>query len=234
MFSPRLPDAAVLLMFAMAAGAAITSNGGAAGAQPALGAAARAVSAPLGLPPLIRSIQSGPWSAPTTWEGGKVPDQGSRVQIRAEHRVVYDLALPLVDRAARRVVNPVIRSIHVVGTLTFARDRNTRLNVGLIKIQAGDDASEVGFNCDDHLRAPEPGAPQPALEVGTAEDPIPAQYTATIELCSVPGLDTDSCPAIVCCAGRLDLHGAPLSRTWVKLGATVQAGSADIHLAVRA
>ena len=45
----------------------------------------------------------------------------------------------------------VVRSIHVAGTLTFAPDRDTRLDVGLIKIQPGDDASEDGFDCDAHV-----------------------------------------------------------------------------------
>src|SRR5438552_15137751 len=104
--------------------------------------------------PLIRSAQSGPWSALATWEGGKLPNKGERVQIRTGHRVVYDLSLPVVDRETRSYFNPVLRSIHVAGILAFARDRNTRLNVGLIKIQAGDDASEDGFKCDAHVRAP--------------------------------------------------------------------------------
>ena len=81
----------------------------------------------------------GPWSAPATWEGGKVPAAGSRVQIRPGHTVTYDLKS---DR--------VIRSIHVAGTLRFAHDKDTRLDVGLIKIQPGDDASEDGFDCDAH------------------------------------------------------------------------------------
>jgi uncharacterized protein (TIGR03067 family) len=164
---------------------------------------------------MIRSAGSGPWSAASTWEGGKVPGAGERVQVRTGHTVTYDLAS---DRP--------IRSIHVAGTLTFARDRDTRLDVGLVKIQPGDDASEDGFNCDAHLREPDPGAPRPALEVGTAAGPIPAEHTARIRLAAVEGLDRESCPAIVCCGGRLDLHGAPLSRTWVKLGATVNAGRA--------
>jgi uncharacterized protein (TIGR03067 family) len=162
---------------------------------------------------LIRSAHSGPWSAPGTWEGGKVPAAGARVQVRAGHTATYDVSS-----------DQVIRSIHVAGTLTFARDRDTRLDVGLIKIQSGDDASEDGFNCDAHLRVPDPGVPLPALEVGTAESPVPAGHTALIRLAAVPGLDRQSCPAIVCCGGRMDLHGAPLSRTWVKLGATVNAG----------
>src|SRR6516225_7823556 len=91
-------------------------------------------------PKLIRSAKSGPWSAARTWEGGLVPGPDASVHIRAGHTVVYD-----------RSSDQVIRFIHVAGTLTFARDRNTRLVVGLIKIQPGDDASEDGFNCDAHV-----------------------------------------------------------------------------------
>ena len=42
-----------------------------------------------------------------------------------------------------------IRSIHVAGTLRFDPEKDTRLEVGLIKIQAGDDAGESGFDCED-------------------------------------------------------------------------------------
>src|SRR5258708_7770587 len=45
--------------------------------------------------PLIRSAGSGLWSEAGTWEGGKVPDKGARVQVRTGHRVVYDLSLPI-------------------------------------------------------------------------------------------------------------------------------------------
>jgi hypothetical protein len=125
----------------------------------------------------------------------------------------------------------VIRSIHVAGTLTFARDRDTRLDVGLIKIQAGEEASEDGFDCDAHLVEPKPGTPRPALEVGTPDQPIPAERTALIRLTHVNGLDRRSCPAIVCCGGRMDFHGAALSHSWVKLGATAKKGDTLITLA---
>jgi uncharacterized protein (TIGR03067 family) len=171
-------------------------------------------------PPLVRSAHSGAWSAPDTWEGGNVPGAGARVQVRTGHTVIYDLSS-----------EQVIRSVHVAGTLSFARDRDTRLDVGLVKIQAGDDADEDGFNCAAHLKEPGPQAPRPALEVGTAENPIPAGHTATIRLAAVEGLDKESCPALVCCGGRLDLHGTPLSRTWLKLGATAKAGDSTIRLA---
>jgi hypothetical protein len=169
--------------------------------------------------PLIRSAKSGAWSAPATWEGGQVPAAGARVQVREGHTVSYDVQS-----------DAVIRSIHVAGTLTFARDRDTRLTVGLIKIQPGSDASENGFDCDAHAPELAPGKPRPALEVGTLEHPL-AGHTALIRLAHVEGMDKETCPAIVCCGGRLDLHGAPLSRTWVKLGETAKAGDTTVTLA---
>jgi len=171
-------------------------------------------------PAWIRSAKSGMWSLPATWEGGKVPAAGARVQVRAGHSLTYD-----------RNSDQAVRSIHVAGTLTFARDRNTRLDVGLIKIQAGDDASEDGFDCDAHVPELAPGQPRPALEVGTPEQPISSQYTAIIRLVYFDGMDKDSCPAIVCCGGRMDFHGTPMSRTWVKLGATAAKGAKAVTLA---
>jgi hypothetical protein len=171
-------------------------------------------------PGLIRSARSGPWSAPATWEGDKVPAAGSRVQVRAGHTVTYDLK---ADR--------VLRSIHVAGTLRFPPDKDTRLDVGLIKIQPGDDDGENGFDCDAHAAGPPPGQPKPALEVGTPDRPVDAGHTALIRLTYVDGLDRQSCPAIVCCGGRMDFHGAPLSRTWVKLGATARKGDSTVTLA---
>ncbi|WP_422931178.1 G8 domain-containing protein [Singulisphaera sp. PoT] len=158
------------------------------------------------LPPLVRSAASGPWSAPSTWEGGKLPAEGSRVQVKGGHTVVYDLN----EGAA-------IRSIHVAGILEFARDRDTRLEVGLIKVQPGDDASENGFDCDAH-GAMESNGSRPALLVGLPGEPIPAGKKALIRLKHFKGLDPVTCPAIISCGGRMEFHGAPLERTWVKLG----------------
>jgi hypothetical protein len=174
---------------------------------------------------LIRSAQSGPWSAPATWEGAKVPDARAKVQIRAGHTVTFDVQ-------PRKDIRPTaVRSIHVAGTLTFARDRDTLLEVGLIKIQPGDDASENGFDCDAHLPNMKPGESRPALEVGTPNQSVPEEYTATIRLVYFDGMDKESCPAIVCCGGRMDFHGAPLHRTWVKLGGEAKTGSSGVTLA---
>jgi hypothetical protein len=168
---------------------------------------------------LVCSAKSGAWSDASTWAGGHVPRAGDQVQIREGHAVTYDVNS-----------DAAVRSIHIAGTLSFAADKTTRLNVGLIKIQRGDNASADGFNCDTHLPAPEPGRPRPALEVGTLERPIAADVTATIRLVALDGMDPETCPAIVCCGGRMDFHGAPLSRTWVKLGATAKAGATAIRL----
>src|SRR5207253_2112709 len=71
----------------------------------------------------------------------------------------------------------------------------------------------------------------PALLVGTPDEPIPAPHTARIRLTYIEGLDRDSLPAIICCGGRMDFHGAPLSHSWVKLGADARKGSARLTLA---
>jgi len=170
--------------------------------------------------PVVRSMKSGSWSAPATWEGGKVPAAMARVLIHEGHHVVYDVKS-----------DQTIRAINVAGTLSFAPDKDTRLDVGLIKIQAGEEYSEEGFECEAHVGPADSGKPRPALEAGTPDRPIAANHTALIRLVYVPGMNKESCPAIVCCGGRMDFHGAPLSRSWVKLGATAKKGDNTVTLA---
>ena len=172
------------------------------------------------LPEIIRSVQSGYWSSPATWAGGKVPGTGARVLIRDGHHVVYDAKS-----------DQVIRAINIAGILSFASNKDTRLDVGLIKIQAGNAFSEEGFDCDAHATEADPGKPRPALLVGTPDQPIDAGRTALIRLTYVDGLDKQSCPAIVCCGGQMDFHGTPLSRSWVNLAATAKKGDATVALA---
>lgn len=142
---------------------------------------------------LIRSARSGPWSAAATWEGGQVPGAGARVQVREGHTVVYDVKS-----------EQSMRLVHVAGTLAFDREKDTRLVVGLIKIQPGDDASEDGFDCDAHLPDGPASGPRPALEVGTPERPIEANHTAVIRLVDCDGVDKNSWPAIACCGVLLE------------------------------
>jgi G8 domain len=168
----------------------------------------------------VRSAKSGPWSDQQTWENGKFPAAGARVQIRPGHTVTYDLA-----------AGPAIRFIHIAGILTFARDKCTTLEVGLIAIQPGDEpASEDGFDCDAHAPEVAFGETRPALEIGTPENPLDAKFSATIRLRYFDGQNKQSCPAIVCCGGRMDFHGAPMDRTWLKLGASAKKGDTAVVL----
>src|SRR5678815_389980 len=95
-----------------------------------------------GAAPLVsfdaRSARSGKWSDPRTWAGRMVPRSGDNVQVRAGHAVTYDVNSDIA-----------VRVLHVAGKLTFARDRSTRLNVGLLKVQPGEECSEDGFNCHE-------------------------------------------------------------------------------------
>ena len=171
---------------------------------------------------LIRSVQSGAWSSAATWEGQEVPGHGVQVQVRPGHTVTYDVQAP---------ESLVIRALFIAGTVSFATDKSTQLNVGLIKIEASDSTEEDGFDCDMHLEEADPLAPKAALLVGTPLQPVAAKAKALIRLTYVPGMNKESCPAIVCCGGRMEFHGAPLNRSWVKLGATATPGAQEVTLA---
>src|SRR5215831_19079856 len=71
----------------------------------------------------IQTRRSGAWSSPDTWLNGRVPAGGARVHIGPGHRVIYDV-----------ISNQPVRAIFISGILTFAADRDTVLEVGLIRI----------------------------------------------------------------------------------------------------
>jgi hypothetical protein len=171
--------------------------------------------------PAIRSLRTGAWSDTATWEGGRIPAAGMKVQVRPGHVVTYDVEAP---------ESLVIRSLHIAGTLTFAPDKSTRLSVGLIKVENSESTDEEGFDCDAHAEEPDAAQPRAVLLVGTAERPIAVNVRALIRLTYIAGMKQESCPAIVCCAGRMDFHGAPLSRTWVKLGTPAAKGDKQVTL----
>lgn len=173
----------------------------------------------------VRSVASGNWSDPKTWEPARVPKGGDLVQVARGTRVVYDVKS-----------DEVLRLVQVVGTLTFSREKDTLLNVAVVKVQNSDACSEAGFACDfaDVTESGEPyvapNGPMPALEIGTPDNPIPVGRTAKIRLHYLAGLNEKDAPAIACCAGRFDVHGAPLSRAWVKLGKDIAPGDNQIVL----
>ncbi|MFM2092965.1 MAG: hypothetical protein RIS70_89, partial [Planctomycetota bacterium] len=72
----------------------------------------------------IRSVRDGNWSDAATWQPARIPKAGDRVLVARGTHVNYN-----------RKSADVIRLVQVVGTLRFAGDRDTELNVGLITIQ---------------------------------------------------------------------------------------------------
>ena len=168
----------------------------------------------------VRSAWSGKWSDAKTWADGRIPRSGDNVQIRGGHVVTYDVNS-----------DTPVRVLHVAGTLSFARDKSTRLDVGLLKVTSDEECSEDGFNCHENSTAAGAKTGQATLEIGTAENPIPAGITANIRLVYFDGMDTNALPALMSCGGRMDIHGASMNRTWVKFGATAKAGDARITLA---
>ena len=171
-------------------------------------------------PEILRSVADGAWSSAKTWEKGRIPAAGDRVQIRKGHKVLYDIS----SEAA-------IRAIHVAGSLSFATDRDTRLDVGLIRIEAGDEWKEGVMSCHDIPAVPSSTEPLPALEIGSIDKPIGNGHTALVRLVHFKGDDPECLPAIICIAGRMDIHGAPLRRTWVKLGQAANPGENRLFLA---
>ena len=166
-----------------------------------------------------RTARGGKWSDAQTWEGARPPQAGDFVQVRSGHAVTYD-----VDSGA------ALRMLHVAGTLTFSREKNTLLDVGLIKIEPGDTTTEGGFNCHDEAPALPASGAMPVLEIGTAAAPIPDGVKATIRLRHFQGTNAETLPAIIACGGRWEVPGAPMNRTWLKLAAPAKAGDARVTI----
>jgi hypothetical protein len=171
-------------------------------------------------PAVVTSAKSGPWSDAATWSTGKVPAAGDRVLIRSADTVTYDANS-----------KDVIRAVVISGMLKFDPQKDTRLEVGLIALRAGNEYSEEGFDCEAHVEKTPAGQQQPTLEIGTQDTPVAKGKTALIRLHPVEGMNKDSCPAIVCCGGRWDAHGQPMARTWLKLGTPAKAGENSVTLA---
>jgi hypothetical protein len=169
----------------------------------------------------IRSARSGDWSDAETWKPARVPKAGDRVLVSRGTRVRYDVES-----------KDVIRLVQVVGTLAFARDRDTELNVGLLTVQHSSKCSESGFACDflDAARDGEPAKEMPQLLIGTPEKPIPAEYTARVRLHYLDGMNKEDAPALVCCGARMEIHGAPMNRTWLDLARDVKPGDRTVEL----
>ena len=167
----------------------------------------------------VRSVQSGSWSDPGTWDNG-VPGQGDDVVVDSGHVVLYDVSS-----------NAEIRTMHIRGKLEFSRSTDTQLDVGVIIIST---AATVDFNanCSMHQHGPHwDGAPLPTLEVGSMDNPIPDGITARIRLKHFSDFDPDCAPGIICYNGRMDFHGKPVNKTWVKIAQSAMDGDNTVTVA---
>lgn len=170
----------------------------------------------------IRSVANGVWSDAKVWEPARVPAAGDLVQVSRGTRIAYDIKS-----------DAVIRSLHVAGTLNFAHDRDTELNVGYLKVQpgGGDDAGVEDVDQHQHGHAHKPAEGQALLAVGLPDQPIGAAHTAKIRLHYLDGMNKDAEPAIIARpGGRMEFHGAAINRTWVKLGSDAKAGDSTVRL----
>lgn len=174
-------------------------------------------------PRLIKSLSSVRGLMPRPGKTARFPLPVIESAGRSGHHVIYD-----ADS------KEVIRLVQVAGTLEFAKDRSTRLEVGLLTVVPSEDPTEDGFDCHAVPHA-EPHAvhgtkPRPSLIVGRPEAPIPGNHTALIRLHYIEGMNKESCPAIVCCGGRMELHGEPMRLTWVKLKKEADVGANELTL----
>ncbi len=129
------------------------------------------------------------WSDPDTWPSGQVPAAGDAVEITRDMDVVLD-----VDA-------PGLRSLTVLGSLTFSDERDISLESEWIYVPGG------------------------SLTIGTEDQPY--QHDATITLTdNVRGEDINTMGdrGIMLMGGTLNLHGTS-ENTWSKLAATAEAGS---------
>jgi hypothetical protein len=71
----------------------------------------------------LESKGDGAWSDAATWQPARQPKAGDKVHIQSGHAVVYDAKSP-----------NLIPLLHIEGSLVFARDRDTELNVAVLKV----------------------------------------------------------------------------------------------------
>ncbi|MGN6504316.1 MAG: G8 domain-containing protein [Tepidisphaeraceae bacterium] len=174
---------------------------------------------------VVSSVGSGAWSAPDTWSTHRIPAAGDTVLIRSGDQVTYDVVSP-----------ETLFAVHVAGTLDFATDRDTQMNVGLLLVKPGDDGSDGNFvgnahpgHAHHHMAMPD--APPATLRIGSTTQPVAAEHRALIRLTHVPGTDANAYPALIDMGGTLELHGSPVNHSWMKLRSTASAGSTQITLA---
>ncbi len=149
----------------------------------------------------IVSASSGAWSSAATWTPARLPASGDVVAVATGHTVTYDVS------STARIHTVAIRS---GGTLRFRTDLSTRLLVGNLEVLGGG-----------------------ALEIGTSAGPVAPGVTAEITILDQPldGVaDPDQFGTGLVSGGKVTIHGAAKSPTFVRLAAEARAGDSTLSL----
>src|SRR5688572_175011 len=158
--------------------------------------------------PNVHSAQSGNWSSPSTWVGGQVPTANHVVNIDPGHVVTIN------------DVTPTAFTVGVHGTLRFNPAVNTRLRVTNLMVMG------------DH------GMPTMAtvgyVEIGTPSNPVASTATAEIVIANTPlgsGLpDPEQFGNGLLNFGKLTIHGAIKTPTFLRLATEPRAGNTTLRL----
>jgi len=152
----------------------------------------------------IRSARSGPWADPATWDGGQVPAANQIARISAGHTVTIDSQ------------TAVAHTTCVDGTLRFSPVFQTRLTTGIVLVQ-----------------------PTGLLEIGTATQPIAETVTAELLIRDQPLDTSDDGTGVydpaqygtgLLALGKVTMHGAVKTPTFVRLSAEPRAGQTSLSL----
>jgi PKD repeat protein len=154
-----------------------------------------------GANPTIVSVQSGNWSAPSTWSLGRVPGAGDVVDIMPGTTVTYDTV---------STANVTTVDVEQGGTLQFRTDINTQLTVTNLLVSVGGTLT-VGT-------ASQPVAANVTASIVFPDLPINTTLDPTEMGDGLIGL------------GNVFMCGAADNQTWVELAADAHAGDTTLTL----
>jgi hypothetical protein len=172
--------------------------------------AAQHSGAPHGIPdfcaaPTITSVGSGNWTDPSKWSPARVPGAGDVVVVAGGSSLSYDM--PSADGRSAAA----LKAVCIDGTVTFRTDISTRITVVTMRVR------EAG-----------------ALQIGSVAQPVAAGVVAEVVIANAP-LDTTTDPEQwgngLIGEGRVTMHGAIKSPTYVRLTQEVAAGQGTLQIA---
>lgn len=156
-----------------------------------------------GAHPTLMSVKEGPWDVASTWDMGRVPTPGDIVQIH--HRVIL------------RTTDAVAWTVAIHGKLTFEPTVNTRLRVVNLMVMGNMGELQIGT-------AATPIAPNVTAEIILRDAPLD---TGTLEM---PGMDPKQFGTGLIGFGKVTIHGAVKTPSFVRLAVEPKAGNTTLTL----